>query len=134
MSEIFFVNIDIDLSAPGQIIGAKGKRKQVKLRRFSVSLPVRDKGRAEELMDHFAKGLANVFKEVEEHDQAQREAARKAGRDSGGAVPSGDDLKIVVDASGQVPGPGSDGGSPVALDLRTVSDSTGNSETEGEGT
>lgn len=128
MSEIYFVNLDIHIARPAQIVDLEGTMQTEVYRRFTVSLPIRDKTRAEELLDHFAKGLAAIFKEVEVHDQAQREAARAAGLDSGGAVPSGNDLKIVVDPSGQIPGPGGEGRSVVEHHLRAVPDSTGEPE------
>lgn len=132
MNEIYFVDIDISLSRPGQIVNAKGKIKSEKLRRFTCSLPIRDKGRAEELLDHFAQGLAEIFKEVEAHDQAQRHAAQEASRNTGRIVHFGDDLKIVDDASGQIPGPGSTGGDPLGVDLPSVDDGKSGRTNPGE--
>lgn len=105
--EIFFLNLNIELSRPMTVADSDGKQLEEALRRFSVSLPIVDKERAEQMMDHLAHGFAAIFREVEQHDQARRETAKAVSGDTGGDVGGGDDFEIAVTPTAEIAGPGS---------------------------
>lgn len=119
MSDVYFVNILIQVVHPhAQRIIIPGKRKVDLVRHFEASLPVRDKVRAEQLMDHFAKSLAEIFKEVEDHDASRRQAAQEISEDSGRDDPGrGDHLPAANSPSHAEQIPGGEGGDSLGTDL-----------------
>lgn len=122
MSELYFLDLEIVLKRPMTVTNQDGQGLMEDLRKFSVSLPIRDKERAEQMMDHLAKGFADVFKEVEAHVNVERKAIEAGSRNDGGEARPGDELQITVAPTAEIAGPIGAGGRAVGGHISPCAD------------
>lgn len=120
MHEIYYVDIRVALSRYAPLLA--GNREG--LREMDVSLPIRDKIRAEEMMDHFAKRLKEVFEEVAD-DKVDSQAAQTSGVDGLRVDGSGDDGSAPVAPTSAFPRHVSPGCNTVGSDLQPSPDVEG---------
>lgn len=118
MSDVYFVDLDLRLRVPRRNIVIPGKVQAKVLKHLACSFPIHDLDKATELMDGLAKGIADLFQQVQADDQRQHQAAQadRSGP-AGEQVRRGDQGPNAYLAALPEPSRGSEGNPDVGSDL-----------------